>query len=104
MEKVYIVYEENTYGNIEITCVFATLDRAKAFLAKKATNWITDKEDLKNSLEDIKKLSNLSLTTDGDFYLNLENSAGVTYYLRLECVIGAKSKIDKPRKRTRTDL
>lgn len=100
MEKVYIVYEENRYGEFEIDCVFATLDRAKILLKRKAKSWIEDEESLKTALEDIDRVTNLNLTTDGDFCVDLD----VTYYLRLEAVIGAKNRIDKPRKNTKADL
>ena len=100
MEKVYIVYEEDNYGVTDITCVFATLNRAKAFLKSRAKGWIKEVDNLKKTYEDIDKVSNLNLTTDGDFYVDLQESAGVTYYLRLDRVIGAKNPIDKKKKST----
>jgi hypothetical protein len=88
MEKVYIIYEEENYGDTKITCVFATLERAKSYLKKRAKFWITDETALKETLTDIDEVTDLDLVSNGDldYFVRLED-LGITYYLHREPVL-----------------
>ena len=88
MEKVYIIYEEENYGDTKITCAFATLERAKSYLKKRAKFWITDETALKETLTDIDEVTDLDLVSNGDldYFVRLED-LGITYYLHREPVL-----------------
>ena len=82
---VYIIYEENTYGETGITCAFGSLERAKAYLKKRARAWIKDEIALKETLTDIDELTDLDLVSNGDmdYFVRLDD-LGLTYYLHRE--------------------
>lgn len=88
MENVYIIYEEKMYGVTEITCVFATLERAKSYLKKRAKTWIKDEIALKETLIDIDEVTDFDLVSNGDldYFMQLED-LGITYYLHKEPVL-----------------
>ena len=85
---IYIIYEENTYGETAITCVFSDLERAKSYLKKRAKSWINDEIALKETLTDIDELTDLDLVSNGDldYFVALED-LGCTYYLHREPVL-----------------
>jgi len=87
-EIVYIVYEENTYGETGITCAFSSLERAKSYLKGRAVVWIRDKIARKETLTDIDKLTDLDLVSNGDmdYFVQLDD-LGCTYYLHREPVL-----------------
>jgi len=87
-EIVYIVYEENTYGETGITCAFGSLERAKSYLKGRAVVWIRDKIARKETLTDIDELTDLDLVSNGDmdYFVRLDD-LGLTYYLHREPVL-----------------
>ena len=82
---VYIIYEENTYRETGITCAFGSLERAKAYLKKRARAWIKDEIALKETLTDIDELTDLDLVSNGDmdYFVRLDD-LGYIYYLHRE--------------------
>lgn len=83
---IYIIYEESiNYGTMRITCTFGTLERAKAYLKKRARAWIKDEIALKETLTDIDEVTDLDLVSNGDvdYYVRLDD-LGYIYYLHRE--------------------
>lgn len=82
---IYIIYEENAYGETGITCAFGSLERAKSYLKRRAKSWIKDEIALKETLTDIDELTDLDLVSNGDldYFVALED-LGLTYYLHRE--------------------
>ena len=86
---IYIVYEESiNYKETAITCAFGDLERAKAYLKRRAKSWIKDEITLKETLTDIDEVTDFDLVSndDLDFFMRLED-LGITYYLRKEPVL-----------------
>ena len=84
-EIVYIIYEENTYGETGITHAFGSLERAKSYLKGRAVVWIRDGIARKETLADIDELTDLDLVSNGDmdYFVRLDD-LGLTYYLHRE--------------------
>lgn len=85
-EIVYIIYEENVYHHMSITCVFNDLGRAKSYLKRRAKAWTNDEDNLKEVLAEINDVTDAILLDDEDFWLQLDD-LGVTYYLHREPVL-----------------
>lgn len=86
---VYIIYEESiNYKETAITCVFGDLERAKAYLKRRAKSWIKDEIALEETLTNIDEVTDLDLISNGelDYFVRLDD-LGITYYLRREPVL-----------------
>ena len=86
---IYIIYEESiNYKETAITCAFGDLERAKAYLKRRAKSWINDEIALKETLTNIDEVTDLDLVSNGelDYFVRLDD-LGITYYLHREPVL-----------------
>ena len=86
---IYIIYEESiNYKETAITRAFGDLERAKAYLKRRAKSWISDEIALKETLTNIDEVTDLDLVSNGelDYFVRLDD-LGITYYLHREPVL-----------------